>query len=158
MVNARDIFKADRKGSNRIIAAAFGGDDFTADFEVDRSDNDKELDFVRKYFALTCHAYGVVSIDTPYVQWKNLDGLKDELAYLKSIGMKAKFAIHPTQVDVINSALRPSSEEIKYYTKMVSEFEKAQTETGKAAITFEGKMIDIAAYRRAKAILKRALS
>ena len=158
MVNASDIFKADRKGSNRIIAAAFGGDDFTADFEVDRSDNDKELDFVRKYFALTCHAYGVVSIDTPYVHWKNLDGLKDELVYLKSIGMKAKFAIHPTQVDVINSALRPSSEEIKYYTKMVSEFEKAQTETGKAAITFEGKMIDIAAYRRAKAILKRALS
>lgn len=96
MVNARDIFKCDKQGRKRIIAAAFGADDFTADFEVYRSDNDKELDFVRKFFALTCHAYNVVSIDTPYVHWKNLDGLKEELAYLKSIGMKAKFAIHPT--------------------------------------------------------------
>ncbi len=111
---------------------------------------------MRKYFALTCHAYGVVSIDTPYVHWKNLEGLKEELNYLKSIGMKAKFAIHPTQVDVINTVLRPSTDEVIYYTTLVAEFEKAQAETGKAAITFEGKMIDIAAYRRAKAILKRA--
>lgn len=95
MVNAKDIFKRDVSGRKRIIAAAFGGDDFTADFEVYRSDNDKELDFVRKLFAITCHAFGVVSIDTPYVHWKNLEGLKEELAYLKSIGMKAKFAIHP---------------------------------------------------------------
>jgi citrate lyase beta subunit len=60
-------------------------------------------------------------------------------------------------VEVINGALRPSNEEITYYTKLVAEFEKAQTETGKAAITFEGKMIDIAAYRRAKAILRRVI-
>jgi citrate lyase subunit beta/citryl-CoA lyase len=92
MVNMKEIFSLGRK---RIIAAAFGADDFTADFEVARSDDDKELDFVRKLFALTCHAYGVVSIDTPYVHFKNIDGLKKELEYLKSIGMKAKFAIHP---------------------------------------------------------------
>jgi len=54
-------------GQARFIAAAFGADDFTADFEVHRSDSDKELDFARKQFALICHAYGVVSIDTPYV-------------------------------------------------------------------------------------------
>ncbi len=35
-------------GKDRIIAAAFGADDFTADFEVYRSDDDKELDFARK--------------------------------------------------------------------------------------------------------------
>ena len=54
-------------GQPRYIAAAFGADDFTADFEVYRSESDKELDFSRKWFALCCHAYGVVSIDTPYV-------------------------------------------------------------------------------------------
>ena len=72
MVNMRDIFKV---GQKRIIAAAFGADDFTADFEVYRHDDDKELDFVRKHFALVCHAYGVISIDTPYVHYKNIDGL-----------------------------------------------------------------------------------
>lgn len=92
MVHCKEIFKA---GKNRFIAAAFGADDFTADFDVFRSDNDKELDFGRKIFALTCHAYGLISIDTPYVHFKNIEGLKAELEYLKSIGMKAKFSIHP---------------------------------------------------------------
>jgi citrate lyase beta subunit len=46
---------------------------------------------------LTCAAFnGIVSIDTPYVHYKNQEGLKEELKYLKSIGIKAKFAIHPT--------------------------------------------------------------
>ena len=39
---------------------------------------------------------------------------------------------------------------------MVHLFEKSQTEEGKAAIEFENKMVDIAAYRRAKALLDRA--
>ena len=70
--------------------------------------------------------------------------------------MKAKFAIHPTQVDQINATFSPSEEEIEYYSRMVADFEKAQTEEGKAAIVFENKMVDIAAYRRAKALLARA--
>ena len=38
---------------------------------------------------------------------------------------------------------------------MVTEFEKAQKDHGKAAITFKNKMVDIAAYRRAKVSLER---
>jgi len=37
----------------------------------------------------------------------------------------------------------------------VLKFDEAQKEEGKAAIDFEGKMVDIAAYRRAKAMLDR---
>jgi len=70
--------------------------------------------------------------------------------------MKAKFAIHPTQIDAINEKLSPSKAEVDYYGRMVALFEKAQAEEGKAAISFENKMVDIAAYRRAKALLKRA--
>ena len=70
--------------------------------------------------------------------------------------MKAKFAIHPTQIDQINATFSPSSEEISYYSRLVSDFERAQKEEGKAAIVFENKMVDIAAYRRAKALLSRA--
>ena len=79
---------------------------------------------MRKLFALHCHAFGIISIDTPYVQYKNIEGLKGELEYLKSIGFKAKFAIHPTQVDVINTAFRPSEEETEYYRRMVKAFDE----------------------------------
>lgn len=163
MINMKDIFEHDRslvfdgdEQRGRIIAAAFGADDFTADFGVHRSDDDHELDFARKLFALTCAAFdGIVSIDTPYVHFKDGDGLRKELSYLKDIGMKAKFAIHPTQVPIINEELSPSRDEAEYYAAMIKEFDTAQRETGKAAINFRNKMVDIAAYRRAKQLLKR---
>ena len=64
--------------------------------------------------------------------------------------MKAKFAIHPTQIDIINDAFCPTNEEVAYYQQMLTEFDQAQKEEGKAAITYKGKMVDIAAVRRAK--------
>jgi citrate lyase beta subunit len=45
--------------------------------------------------------------------------LRDQLEYLKAIGMKAKFAIHPNQIDLINEVLSPTPEEVVYYTEMV---------------------------------------
>ena len=119
-----------------------------------RSDDDRELDFARKMFSLTCAAYGITSIDTPYVHFKNPEGLREELTYLKEIGMKAKFAIHPTQVPVINEELAPSDEEARYYMELIRDFDIAQ-EKGKAAISFNDKMVDIAAYRRAKKLVAR---
>lgn len=98
MVDIKEILSA---GKGRFIAAAFGADDFTADFEVHRTDSNQELDFARKYFAMCCHARKVVSIDTPYVQFKDTEGLARELEYLKTIGMKAKFAIHPVSILII---------------------------------------------------------
>lgn len=152
MVDIKEILSA---GKGRFFAATFGADDFTADFEVHRSATDEELDFARKYFALCCHARKVISIDTPYVQFKDTEGLATELEYLKKIGMQAKFAIHPTQIDIINAALRPTAEQVAYYKRMVKDFEHAQANLGKAAIDFEGVMVDIAAYKRALAIIKK---
>ncbi len=44
-----------------------GGDDYLAEFEIKRTDDDTELDFVRRILAIECHAHGVVAVDTPYV-------------------------------------------------------------------------------------------
>lgn len=69
--------------------------------------------------------------------------------------MKAKFAIHPTQIPEINNAFCPSDDEVEYYQSLFDEFSKAQKEEGKAAINFRGKMVDIAAFRRAIDTLER---
>ena len=44
----------------------------------------------------------MISIDTPYVKFKDIEGLQKELEYLKNIGMKAKFAIHPVRILYFN--------------------------------------------------------
>ena len=74
----KDIFGFDKSLKNpRIITAAFDGDDFTTDFGVNRSDYDRELDFARKLFAFTCHAFdGITSINNHYVNFKDSAGLQ----------------------------------------------------------------------------------
>eukprot|EP00349_Pseudokeronopsis_sp_Brazil_P009642 CAMPEP_0202968918 /NCGR_PEP_ID=MMETSP1396-20130829/14438_1 /ASSEMBLY_ACC=CAM_ASM_000872 /TAXON_ID= /ORGANISM="Pseudokeronopsis sp., Strain Brazil" /LENGTH=61 /DNA_ID=CAMNT_0049695829 /DNA_START=420 /DNA_END=605 /DNA_ORIENTATION=+ len=61
---------------------------------------------------MTSLAFGVVPMDTPFVNFKNLEALKEELAYLKRIGMKGKFAIHPSNIDPINEAFGISEEQV----------------------------------------------
>ena len=142
-------------GKNRIMAGAFGADDFLTDFGIERRYVLEELDYFRKKFALHCAANNVISIDTPYVHFKNPDGLKEELAYLKTIGIKAKFAIHPLQIDIINSSFMPTQEEIEYAQGLVQAFEVAMEE-GKAAIDYQNKMCDVPVYKRMLNVLKKA--
>ena len=74
---------------------------------------------------------------------------------MKTIGMKAKLAIHPTQVPIINQEMIMSTSDLHYYQEMITQFEKAQQDDGKAAIVYKEKMVDIAAYRRAKELVGR---
>lgn len=152
--NLRDILRDD---SRNIVAACFGADDFLTDFGIqrDHSKDQELLHFARCSIALESRAHGVISIDTPYVHFKNPEGLKSEISYLKTIGMKAKMAIHPLQVDIINEGFSLSKEEIEYAQRLVSAFEEAMAE-GKGAIDFENKMVDVPVYKRMLLTLKEA--
>lgn len=151
------------KYRHRIEAAAFGGkffsqaiaDDFCTNFGIKRTSTDVELELPKKLFAMYCHAADVVGMDTPFINIKDTEGLKRELEMLKQFGFKGKFAIHPTQIEVIQKAFLPDPNEVDYSKRLVESFEKAMEE-GKAAIVFEGNMVDIAAYKRGVNILRRA--
>jgi citrate lyase beta subunit len=66
------------------------------DFGVQRNGASREeLDYARKTIALHASAHKTLAIDTPYVEFKNDQGLIEELEYLKKIGIFAKMAIHP---------------------------------------------------------------
>eukprot|EP00826_Nyctotherus_ovalis_P049719 TRINITY_DN6027_c0_g3_i5.p1 TRINITY_DN6027_c0_g3~~TRINITY_DN6027_c0_g3_i5.p1 ORF type:complete len:190 (+),score=68.16 TRINITY_DN6027_c0_g3_i5:472-1041(+) len=143
------------KYRHRIEAAAFGADDFCTNFGIKRTSTDTELELPKKLFAMYCHAADVVGMDTPFINIKDTEGLRKELEMLKQFGFKGKFAIHPTQIEVIQKAFLPDPKEVDYSKRLVESFEKAM-EGGKAAIVFEGNMVDIAAYKRGVNILKRA--
>jgi len=130
-------------------------DDFITDFGIERTETREELDFVRKLFALQCHGAGVASMDTPWVNFKDLEGLRKELRYLKQIGMKGKFVIHPSNVEVVNDAFLPTEQEVAYSRRLVTAFEAAMKD-GKAAITFEERMVDMPVYKRALNTLRLA--
>jgi len=76
-------------------------------FEVSKSKVEKELEFARRLFAKKCHEQGVISIDTPCEEHLDLKGLRKQLEDTKSYGMKAKFTINPSHIEIINEVLYP---------------------------------------------------
>jgi citrate lyase subunit beta / citryl-CoA lyase len=130
---------------NRIFAAGFGADDFSSDFGIIKTP--AGLSFPKKYLALACHAENVLALNTPFVEIKNLEGLKKSIEEAKLIGFKGQFCIHPTHVDMINEEYCYTKEQIEYSQILCEEFEKARKE-GKSAINFKGIMIDEAVYKR----------
>lgn len=98
----------------------------------------------------TGRAAGIQAIDTPF-----LGLLVDREAFLREaklavrLGFKGKQCVHPSQIEPINGLFSPSQEEVARTKRVVDAFEQAQAR-GLAAISFEGKMVDIMTYRQAK--------
>ena len=151
VVNAYEICSA----SQRTIAVAFGAEDFTNDMGVERTDDDSEVSYPRSVVAVAARAAGIQALDTPYVKFKDGNGLKDDASNARKIGYKGKFAIHPSQIDIINSAFSPSVEEIREARRVIDSFVDAER-LGKGSTSLEGKMIDIPIVKRAKATIARA--
>ena len=155
IVNAYQISSA----SSRIIAVAFGGEDFTTDMAIERKENNSEISYPRNAVCIAARAAGVMALDTPYFSFQNPDGLMHDALEAKSYGFRGKFAIHPSQIEPINSMYSPMPEEVEYASRVIEVFKQAVTQ-GRGATSLDGHMVDIPVVKRAERLLDiaRAIS
>ena len=152
IVNSYEICTA----SPRLIGASFGGEDFATDLRIQRSKGSKEIEWPRAQMAIACRAAAVIAIDTPEPDYTDLEHMERDTLFARSLGYRGKYCIHPTQVEIANRVFEPSQEEIEHARAVVELFEKEGIEKGRAAIPFEGMMIDWPIYIRAKRVIEWA--
>ncbi|MBN1239117.1 MAG: CoA ester lyase, partial [Gammaproteobacteria bacterium] len=116
IVNCREICAA----SDRIIAVAFGAEDFTNDMGIDRLDDESQLAHARSALCIAARAAGVAALDTPYFRFRDRDGLERNARAAKHVGFKGKFAIHPEQLDALDACFSPSPDEIAEAERIVA--------------------------------------
>jgi len=141
--------------SKRMLGIAFGAEDFTNDMGIQRSESGVEVLYPRSVVAIAAKAAGITAIDTPYVNFRDNDGLEEEIKNVLPLGFKAKFAIHPGQLQSINKLFSPSEEAVKYAKKVIEVFEEAER-NGSGATSLDGKMIDVPVVKRARNLLELA--
>jgi citrate lyase subunit beta/citryl-CoA lyase len=151
-VNMKEIFALNK--NRRIIGAAFGAEDFSNSLGIQRSKDLRELDIARNLFAITAKAFNIIAFDTPYVEFKNEKGLIEEIEKVKKMGFKGKFAIHPSQVNVINKHFLPSESEIQWAKNIIKEYEQAE-KAGRGSLSVNNEMIDEPVYKRALSIINK---
>lgn len=150
--------------SQRVRWIAFGAEDFSADMGFSRtvdSDGDGDesplgepgLIYPRSAVAVAAMAAGVQALDTPYVKFRDPEGLRADCLLARRIGFKGKLAIHPAQIDVIEEAFSPSDQEIARARRVLQATEDAERD-GRGAVSLDGEMIDAPVVARARNVLR----
>ncbi|MCJ7690229.1 MAG: CoA ester lyase, partial [Clostridiaceae bacterium] len=137
------------KSSDRVVAVLLGGEDLTSDLGIVRTKEGEEVFYARNRVATACRAMKVDSIDTPFTDTNDFEGLEKDTRKAKSLGLTGKAAINPRQVETIHSVYAPTTDEIKYAKRVLESMEEAESE-GKGVFSLDGKMIDAPVINRAK--------
>ena len=148
MVDARDIAKS----SSRVIALAFGAEDFTNDMGIERSDTGEEVQVPRSLVPIAAKAANVASLDSPFVLFQDPDALRADAMCARQMGYTGKHAIHPSQLKIINEVFSPSVEEVAYARRIMEAWDEAEA-AGRGSLALDGRMVDVPVVKRAQNLL-----
>ena len=124
---------------------------------IERRGDDSELIYARNAIVVAAHASRIQAFDTPYFAFRDPEGLRENSLVSKSNGFGGRFAIHPSQLEIINKAYLPSLDEIKHAKDVIVAFNKA-TAQGRGSTSLDGKVVDVPVVKRAVALIDRAKS
>jgi citrate lyase beta subunit len=161
MLNVKEIVFA----SDRIRSLVFGIADYSVSlgmFFKGISGHGEEEGFYpghRFHFplsrmAMAAKSKGVLAIDAPYGNFKNIEGLKRSCIISKYLGYDGKWAIHPSQIEIINEIYSPDEEDVKRCEKIIKAYTQSKT-SGMGSVSIDGRMVDGATVRLAKSIMDR---
>lgn len=128
-----------------IAGVMLGGADLSGELGVAMSWD--ALYAARSAIVMACAAARVPSVDVPWLDLDNLDGLATEVARVKAMGFTAKSVVHPKHVAVVHACLRPTAAEIAE----AREAESIYAAAGESAVRWNGQMLEapvMARYRR----------
>eukprot|EP00980_Cylindrotheca_fusiformis_P009973 scaffold2206_cov95-Cylindrotheca_fusiformis.AAC.3 len=156
MLNLRDIAAtAATTNGGRLDALVFASEDYCADLEAIRTPKALELLYARSQLVTTAKAYGLQAIDMVHIHFRDLDSLAKECQTGRELGFTGKQAIHPLQVETIQTAFSPSTKDIDFANRIVEQYETTTTIEGKGACVVDGIVVDFPVYKWARKILKR---
>jgi len=149
------------KCTPRMGGLIFGLADFAGD--IGAQELGAEQFFYYNYAKAKCitaaRAAGLTVVDGVTLAFRDLDACRRDAQMGLRMGFDGKWAIHPSQIDVIHEVYTPSSEEIARAKHIIDAYEQADVQGGLGAIIIDDQMIDAAVLRvewRKLAIARKA--
>ena len=150
VLNAQDICRA----SQRVIAIAFGCEDFVTDLEGIHDHEGMSIFTARALIALAARANNVLPIDTVHISVHDLEDLEKNLKIARNLGFEGMLVLNPKELPLVHKYFSPSSEEIKDAEEMLQMAEEAEKE-GKGVAVKNNKFIGPPMIVAAKKVLEK---
>ena len=103
---------------------------------------------------VAARANGLRPIDGPFGDFSDADGFLAAANRAATLGLEGKWAIHPSQINLANTVMTPTKEDISQAVAILDAMEKAK-QTGKGAVSLNGKLIDLASIRQAEVLVEK---
>jgi citrate lyase subunit beta / citryl-CoA lyase len=152
------VLTAEPSAAARVSALTWGSEDLSAALGASgKFDAAGALTFTfqlaRSHCLLAASALGVQAIDGVYVNFRETEGLRREASEARRDGFTGKLAIHPDQIDSINTAFTPTESELARARRIVAAFAASP---GAGVLNLEGEMIDRPHLLQARRLLDLA--
>lgn len=148
VLNVEEICKA----SDRVIAIAYGSEDFVTDLEGIHDQEHISLFTPRTMIAMGARASGVIPIDTVHVRVHDLEDLENNLELSKKLGFEGMLVLNPKELPLVHEYYSPTEQEVKDAKEMLKLAEEA-SKKGKGVAIKNGKFIGPPMIKAAKKIL-----
>lgn len=145
------------QSSDRIQSTSLGAEDFVEDVQMKiNSSTADALKNIRMQICIAARAYNIVPMGlmSSIANYNDLEEIAQSARLAYEHGFAGNSCVHPSNVEIFNKAFMPSEDEVLEAEQMIAAFEQAMSE-GLAAINFNGRMIDIPHYEKAKRILSQ---
>ena len=137
------------KCTPRVSLLIFGTVDFAGD--IGAQELGAEQFFYYNYAKAKCivaaRAAGVTVVDGVTLAIRDTEACQRDSTTAARMGFDGKWAIHPSQIDIINTTFTPTTDEIAKAKRIIAEYEKADVQGGLGAIVIDDQMVDAALLR-----------
>ena len=150
VLNAQEICQA----SKRVVAIAFGCEDFVSDLEGVHDHDGQSIFVPRAMIALAARANGVIPIDTVHINVHDLEDLEKNLILAKNLGFEGMLVLHPKELELVHKYFSPSEQEYADAKEMLELYKESQGENKGVAVK-NGKFIGPPMVIAAKKVIQR---
>ena len=151
VMNIQDICNA---CPNRVIAVAFGCEDFVTDLGGKHDQDGLSIYTARAMIAMGAKACGVIPIDTVHINVHDLEDLERNLILSKKLGFEGMLILNPKELPLVHRYYSPSSEQVIWAEEMLRLSEEAIKE-GKGVAIKDNKFIGPPMVKMAKGIIEK---
>jgi citrate lyase subunit beta/citryl-CoA lyase len=86
--------------------------------------------------------------------FKDIEAFRARIVRARGLGFDGAFCVHPSQVPVLNETFAPTEAQVAHARGVVEAFD-AQMGSGKAAFSYQGRMVDLPVVEQCRQVLRR---
>jgi len=151
VLNAQEIIQA----SQRVIAIAFGSEDFIQDLQGIHDPKGESILVPRSMIAMAARANNVTPIDTVHIKVHDIEDLKENLELARKLGFEGMLVLHPKEIEHVHRYFSPTPKEIDNAQEMLQLNDEAQKNNVGVAIIGD-KFVGPPLVSAAEQLLKRS--